>query len=381
MQKRVLLLASVASMIDQFNMDNIKILQQLGYQVDVACNFLDGNTCSNEKIQNLKDTLNFLSVNYYQIDFTRNVTNIKRDIVAYQQLKKVISENKYNFIHCHSPIGGAIGRIVAYVTKTKVIYTAHGFHFYSGAPIKNWMIYYPIEKALSHYTDILITITFEDYDRARKRLRAKKTRYIPGIGVDTKKFQRSDSIRKEVREELGLKEDEVAFFSVGELNNNKNHRMIIEHLRKINNKNIHYFIVGEGYLKTDLQKKIVELHMEERTHLLGFRKDVIRLLQAADVFVLPSLREGLNVSMMEAMSNSLPCICNRIRGNTDLIENGKGGYIIEASKENEWKRCLLELACDENLRRKMGEFNRKKIEKFSIDIVNTAMREIYEEIG
>ena len=197
-------MASVASMIDQFNMDNIKILQQLGYQVDVACNFLEGNTCSNEKIQNLKETLNLLSVNYYQIDFTRNVTNIKRDIIAYQQLKKVISENKYNFIHCHSPIGGAIGRIIAYVAKTKVIYTAHGFHFYSGAPIKNWMIYYPIEKALSHYTDILITITLEDYDRARKKLRAKKTRYIPGIGVDTKKFQRSDSIRKEVREELGL---------------------------------------------------------------------------------------------------------------------------------------------------------------------------------
>ena len=198
MQKRVLLLASVASMIDQFNMDNIKILQQLGYQVDVACNFLEGNTCSNEKIQNLKEKLNLLSVNYYQIDFTRNVTNIKRDIIAYQQLKKVISENKYNFIHCHSPIGGAIGRIIAYVAKTKVIYTAHGFHFYSGAPIKNWMIYYPIEKALSHYTDILITITLEDYDRARKKLRAKKTRYIPGLGVDTKKFQRSDSIRKEV---------------------------------------------------------------------------------------------------------------------------------------------------------------------------------------
>ena len=173
--KKVLMLASVASMIDQFNMPNIQLLQELGYEVHVACNFEKGSTCTQERIQNLKQRLEHMGVEYFQIDFSRNVLRVNEIWKAYRQVERLLEKEKYSFIHCHSPIGGAVGRIAAHKTHTKVIYTAHGFHFYKGAPLHNWLIYYPIEKWLSRYTDVLITINKEDYQRAKKKFHAKKT--------------------------------------------------------------------------------------------------------------------------------------------------------------------------------------------------------------
>ena len=189
MKDKVLILASVASMIDQFNMSNIDILISLGYEVHVACNFEKGSTCSQEKIVQLKKKLGEIEVKYYQIDFTRSVFNILQDVKAYRQVKRIMVENSYKFIHCHSPIGGVIGRLACKSTHTRCIYTAHGFHFYKGAPIKNWIVFYPIEKWLSKYTDVLITISKEDYNRAKNKFKMKQLEYIPGVGVDIEKFR------------------------------------------------------------------------------------------------------------------------------------------------------------------------------------------------
>ena len=175
--KRALVLASVASMIDQFNMPNIKLLKDMGYEVDVAANFLQGSTCSEEKIAYLKAALANMNVRCFQIDFSRNVLNISQNLRAYRQTKKIINKNNYDLIHSHSPIGGFLSRIAARASRkqgTKVIYTAHGFHFYEGAPLKNWLIFYPIEKICSRWTDVLVTITHEDYQLAKQNMSAKE---------------------------------------------------------------------------------------------------------------------------------------------------------------------------------------------------------------
>ena len=166
--KRVLMLASVASMIDQFNMSNIALLQKMGYHVDVACNFKEGNTCSEARVQELKKKLKDMEVRCYQVDFARNITHMAQNLKAYRQVVDLMKTNHYTFCHCHSPIGGVVARIAGHMTKTKIIYTAHGFHFYKGAPVKNWLLYYPVEWLLSWRTDALITFNHEDYERAAK---------------------------------------------------------------------------------------------------------------------------------------------------------------------------------------------------------------------
>lgn len=378
--KKVLMLASVASMIDQFNMQNIAILQEQGYEVHVAANFEQGSTSSNERVEQFKKELKEKDISYFQIDFSRNVSNIPQNIKAYKQIKKLLKDNKYEFIHCHSPIGGVCGRLAAKVTNTKVIYTAHGFHFYKGSPKLNWIIYYPIEKVLSHITDVLITINKEDYELAKKSMKAKRVEYVPGVGVDTNKFDEVIIDKNKKRKELGLSKDNIVLLSVGELNKNKNHEVIIRALAKLNNPNIHYIIAGRGNLESYLDELSKELNIEKQVHLLGFRTDISELYSISDIFCFPSYREGLSVALMEAMASGLPVICSKIRGNIDLIIDKKGGYLCNSNMVQEYEKSISELINNIDKRKKISEYNLNFIKSYDEAIVNTNMDKIYSLI-
>lgn len=378
MKEKVLILASVASMIYQFNIPNIKLLQEMGYEVHVACNFEKGNSCSLEKIQGLKNLLENMQVKYYQINFERNILKVFSNFSAYQDVKKILEKNKYKFLHCHSPIGGVIGRITGHLTETKVIYTAHGFHFFKGAPLINWLIYYPIEKYLSKFTDILITINKEDYERA-KTFFSKRVEYIPGVGVDIEKI-RNIQVNKELkRKELGLTLDNKVLLSVGELNKNKNHEVIIKALSKLNNPNIHYLICGQGNLKGYLEKLIKKLNLENNVKLLGFRKDIYEIYKISDIFVFPSKREGLSVALMEALVCELPVICSDIRGNRDLVRENKNGMLVK-NKKNDYEIKIKEIIEKKRIYEKMDftftDIDLKKIEKMLCKIYIKNIKEI-----
>lgn len=378
--KKFLMVATVPSMIGQFNMNNIQILIDMGYEVHVACNFNDRSIWTKERINLFKKQLSQLGVKGIQIEFARTPYNIIKLFESYKKLHKIIKKQKYKGLHCHTPVAGVIARFAALGTKTKVIYTAHGFHFYTGAPIKNWIFYYPIEWLCSWWTDILITINKEDYKRAKKKFHAKKTIYIPGIGIDLNKFKKSGE--NYVREELGIPKDAILLLSVGELNRNKNHGTVIKALAmipQVKKGNVFYVIAGTGNLKDEYQMLINRLGLSTQIFLLGFRKDVVQLYNAADVYILPSVREGLNVSLMEAMASGLPCIVSDIRGNRDLIIDEKGGYLIHSNKTEEWIKIIKS-----NLKKivygDMGLFNRERIGLFSERKVINLLRKYYEKI-
>ena len=323
--KKVLILASVASMISQFNMGNIRLLQEMGYEVHVACNFKEGNTCDEKSIRELKKNLKEMHVEYFQIDFSRDMKNIGKHLKAYRQVMYLLRKNGYQFMHCHSPIGGVIGRFAAHRTHTKVIYTAHGFHFYKGAPVKNWFLYFPVEWICSFWTDILITINKEDHAFAQEHLHPQKVEYVPGVGIDIKKFS-SDVLsydgRLALRAELGVKPKDKMLLSVGELIPRKNHEAVIKAVEKLNNSEIKLFICGKGELQDQLQKMIEDNGLQDRVRLLGYRSDVAHLYDCADLFVFPSIQEGLPVALMEAVASRIPVICSDIRGNSELVEAG-----------------------------------------------------------
>ena len=380
--KQVLMLASVASMIDQFNMPNIALLQKLGYHVDVACNFEQGNTCSDARVAELKSKLREMNVRCYQIDFARNIKCIGQNIKAYQQVKKLMEQNHYVFCHCHSPIGGVVARIAGHRTKTKVIYTAHGFHFYKGAPIANWLMFYPVEKILSYWTDTLITINQEDYERAKKKFHAGKTYYLPGIGIDLERFHVGDAQTiQQKRQELGLQPQDVFLLSVGELSDRKNHVVVIEAMKQLIQRHpqLRYFICGQGEKKQELQQLIRKYHLEDHVKLLGFRTDVAELCQAADVFVFPSKQEGLPVALMEAMACGVPVVCSRIRGNTDIVKDGENGYLVSSDRSEKYilaiaKAMQMNTIAD---KKKMYAINQVQLQPYSVSKINVEMQNIY----
>lgn len=307
----------------------------------------------------------------------------KSNITAYKQIKKLIKEENIDYIHCNTPVGGLIGRLAGKKCKVKkVIYQAHGFHFYKGAPKKNWLIYYPIEKWLAHRTDAIITMNNEDYESAKnfKLRKGGKVYLVHGVGIDLSLYENLNVDRAEKRAELGLKGTDVAFISMGDLIARKNYAVAIKAFAKANNENAHYFICGKGPLGAELKELAKSLGVENRVHFLGFRTDIKELLVMADVFLFTTLQEGLPRSMMEAMASGLPCIVSQIRGNVDLMENKTGGYLCGSTDVDAFAEAISALTDDEELRKKMGDYNLEHIKEFDVSVVEKEIRNIYTEV-
>lgn len=378
---KALMLASVASMIDQFNMDNIKTLKELGYQVDVACNFLAGNTSSQKRMVQFQKELERDHISMYDLPIPRKISAISQIIKSYAQLKQLVKEQEYDIVHCHSPIGGVIARMACRKQRKKglrVIYTAHGFHFFKGAPVRNWLLFYPVEKLAGKYTDVLITICKEDFNRAKSSIPAKQVTYTPGIGIDVEKIKEVP-FNPEKRISLGISGQDIMLFSVGELNANKNHEVVIRSIKNLNRKDIHYVVCGKGKLHSYLEDLTKKLQLEGQIHFLGFRTDIYEWLKISDVFVFPSYREGLSVSLMEAMAAGLPVICSNIRGNTDLIEPDKGGYLVAANDVENMAEKIKLLIEKKELCQRFGTYNQEVIKGYSSEKVQHIMRKIYAD--
>lgn len=379
-QKKSLVVTTVASTLDQFCMNDIAILQN-DYKVHVAANFSLGNNTSKERVEEFKLELEKKKIIYNEVDFNRKPIS-RSNYIAYKEMRQIINNNFFDIIHCHTPIAALIVRIAARRARekgTKVIYTAHGLHFFKGASLKNWIIFYPIEWCLARYTDVLITINKEDYSIAKKSLKAGEIEYIPGIGIDTDKFSNIYVNKAEKRKELGLSESSFVILSVGELNRNKNHETIIKAIATLKNPNINYVICGQGELEVFLIKLIQELNLEKQIMLLGYRRDIAEICKAVDAFAFPSYREGLSVALMEAMALGLPVVCSNIRGNIDLIEDGKGGLLLKPDDVQKFSEAIDLLFRNENLRKKFGIYNLENIKKFDIKNVMKEMKTIYSK--
>jgi len=374
--EKVLILASVASMIDQFNIPNIKLLLDMGYEVHVACNFVEGNTCSKERINKLKNILSELNVQYYQVDFKRSI-KLFANIKAYKQVCDLMKNHKYKFVHCHSPIGGMCGRLAGKKTKTKVIYTAHGFHFFKGAPVRNWLIY-PIEKLLSRFTDILITINKEDYERARTKFKAKQVVYIPGVGIEVNKFKDVKVDRTAKLKELGIDDDSFVILSVGELTKRKNHEVIIKAIAMLKNPKIHYVICGQGPLQEYLKNLALRLNIGNQVHLLGYREDISEICKSCDLFAFPSLREGLGIAALEAMASGLPLVTSNVQGIVDYAVDGETGFVCNPKDIKGFSKCIERLITDNILLKSTSLRNIQAVNRFDIQNTLAIMQEVYD---
>ncbi|MDT2805869.1 glycosyltransferase family 4 protein [Vagococcus lutrae] len=359
--KRVLFIATVDRHIEAFHLPLIKLLAEQGYKVDVASN---GN-------------LEFPFVQQkFNVPFTRNPLTLS-NVKSYNIIKKIMGTYNYDIVHCHTPVGATVGRLAAKRSNAKILYTAHGFHFYKGAPIKNWILFYPIEKYLSKYTDLLITINTEDYSIAKRKFKSIKTIYLNGVGIEIDRMRKVEC-PKNLREELQLKDTDKIILSVGELNDNKNHKLVIKALSEIALKNIVYIIAGEGPLKEEIQSISKQYGIENQVKLLGYRSDIFSLMKQSDLFVFPSKREGLPVSVMEAMACDMIIIVSDIRGNRDLIENPNMRF--ETNDYGKLKEMILDVFSNYEKYKKLSQDINSKISNYSIDNINQQLLDSYREL-
>ncbi len=311
----------------------------------------------------------------------RSLTAIKDNRIAIHNLSEILKNNDIQVIHCNTPVGGLVGRLCGRKYKTKcVIYTAHGFHFYKGAPLINRTLFKWAEQIMAHWTDVIITMNQEDYESAKKfRLRKGGRVYkVHGVGITLSEYESIVVDRHQMRKELGLKDTDIVCISAGDIVARKNYGVAIEAIAKANNPNLHYLICGVGTEKDKLEAQAKALGIEKQIHFLGFRKDVKELLKISDIFLFTSLQEGLPRSLMEAMAVGLPAVVSKIRGNVDLIEDGKGGFLCEPHDAEGFARAIR--MCTKEKCAEFSKRNLAEIKKYDIQVVRKEIMLIYREV-
>lgn len=369
--KKVLFTATVDSHILAFHLPFLKWFKENGYEVHVATNGDAEIPYCDKKIK----------IHFERSPFKLN--NIK----AIFELRKVLLKEKYDIIHTHTPMGSVVTRLAAKSARkhgTRVIYTAHGFHFFKGAPLLNWALFYPVEKYLSKYTDTLILINKEDYNLAKKKFKkCIDIQYVPGVGIDEDKFniKLTKKDKHELRESLGLKDIDFVMIYPAELSNRKRQIWLINTVSTLlkEDENIHLLLPGKDSLNGKCQELVKHLKLENQIHFLGFRKDIPELLQISDLSVSSSRQEGLPVNIMEAMYVGLPIVASDCRGNRDLVKNGENGYIVPLDDSDTFIDRIKTIYGNKTLRNKLKKANMKEIKSYMLKSVLENLEKIYNK--
>ncbi|MDE6739434.1 MAG: glycosyltransferase family 4 protein [Lachnospiraceae bacterium] len=375
--KKVLIITAISGFLPQFEKNNVKLLHEAGCEIHYASNFKNPIYTFDE------EDLKAQGIRLHQIDIAKSPFKFGTNFRAIWQLLRIIRENDIEIIHCHNPMGGVAGRVAAGLSKRKpyVIYTAHGFHFYRGAPKKNWLLFYPVERLLARMTDILITINREDYERA-KRLPLKSggaVFQIHSVGVDKERFFPKKEINEAKRRELHVPADAFHIVTAAELNKNKNQKVIIEAISTLPQEDIYYSICGKGQGEVFLRKLIKEKGLENRIRLLGFRTDMEEILQTADCFAFPSYREGLGVAAVEALLCNVVLVASDNRGTREYAVNGKNAFVCKADSVPEFAQAIGKLYKDKELRVKMSQNGRTSAMEFTVGEVEKTMKKVYDK--
>lgn len=322
----------------------------------------------------------------YKINIARSPFSFQ-NIQAIKALKKILLKNRYDIIHCHTPMGGVIARIAGKKlrkTGLKIIYTAHGFHFYKGAPLFNWLLYYPIELYLSRFTDLLITLNKEDYSFAKKHFSLKQIYMLDGVGVDLKKFFpfKNNIEKNNLRRDMGFSADDFIILSVAEFIPRKNHKLLFDLISRLekNIPNLKIILIGHGPLLDYYKKCVFDNKWNNIVSFTGYVKNVDDYCRLSDMLFASSFQEGLPISVVEAIATGLPVVCSKIRGHVDVIENGKNGFLCNLNSQDSFFDGVMSIYGNENLRNEIRDRNIKHSEKFSIEKILKIMEKIYMEM-
>lgn len=380
-KKSILLLTTVGGFIPQFEKESLKILKTAGYDILYASDFTNPVYASGEEL------LKTMGVRRIQIPIHKSPAALVSHRRTFHELVKIVRKYHVCCVHCHTPVGGFLGRMLGkhFGASLKVIYTAHGFHFYQGAPAANWL-FYPVERYLARYTDALVTINSEDFDRAvHWKLRSGGKVYrIPGAGIRTERLYLSEEEKSAaadaVKRKFDIPENTRVLVSVGELNKNKNHAVVLKALARIREERMVYLIAGEGGRRKKLEREIRRRRLEKQVKLLGYQEHIAPILSAADIFVFPSRREGLGMAALEAMAMGVPVIASDNRGIREYVIQGVNGYRCSWKEEKAFARYIRQLSGDAGKREEMGRAAKRTAQRFSAQKTALVMQQVYENV-
>jgi glycosyltransferase EpsD len=365
--KKVLFVASTFKHLRAFHVPYIKMLQDNGVLVDSAAN--DIQFAEEVPSRNTKVPISRSPFSY-------------KNISAILQLRKQIKAENYDLLHCHTAMGSVVARIAAASLRNrpKVIYTAHGFHFFKGGPIKNWLLYFPMEWLLSFITDVLITINREDSHIAEKYLKSKQNFLLDGVGLNTSKFDAVTSSNEEIRLNNGFETDQILVLYVAEYIPRKNHRFLLELVKRNAVPNCVFLLAGRGELLEEVSKEISDYHLENQIKILGFRTDIAEIIKMCDFGISLSKQEGLPMNILEYVYSGKTVLVSKIRGHIDIIEHDKNGLLFDLDDSASFCQQLELLIKDKQKVKDLSAQAKKSASKYSQQIALGRTSEIYNKI-
>ena len=365
---KILYVATVLSHICQFHLPYLQMLQEQGHTVHVAAH--DNLAVKNGLQLKYADR-------HIEIPFERSPYD-PRNISAYRKLKALLDQEHYDVIVCNTPVGGILTRLAARKDRrqgTRVIYIAHGFHFYKGASKKNWLMFYPLEKEMARLCDVVVTINEEDYRLAKKHFPGKVER-IHGVGVREDRYHPATAEEQaEMRRREGLSADDFVVICTGELNENKNQKTLIAAAALLRDQipNLKVLLAGNGPKEQELREQIAAEHLENVVKLLGYRTDLEKLVPAVDVVVSCSKREGLPLNIVEAMLCKKPVVASVNRGNAELVTDGVTGFLVPAEIVMKYVNRIYSVYQDSDLAIRLGESGYYKAKKYTVKSVSSEL--------
>lgn len=372
--KKILIVTSSYFFVRTFLIPHIKHMVECGWIVHVASEN-DGTT---------------IPYVHRQIDIP-----IKRsplhvgNYMAISQLRELINTEKYDIVNCHTPIGGMVARLAASQARrnvgTKVVYMTHGLHFYNGAKLKNWVLYYSAEKLLSQYTDAIITINEEDRASVAKYFPCIKHQYkVPGIGYDTDHIGKLElHNRDELRQKYAIEKDDFVLLYIARYTVDKNHRFLINILNDIHQRipKCKILFVGDGDEMVSCRRLVRELGLDNSVIFAGFQLNISDYLHIADVGVSPSVCEGLGLGLVEEMYVALPILATDVRGHRELIQHGVNGLLYKLDDKNDFIEKLLYLFENSQICKSLGGTAQMNVNKYSLECVIPQIMNILNKVS
>lgn len=369
--KKILIVTSSCFFVRTFLLPHIEYLVDNGWVVDIA---------SADDGESVPYVNRIIDIPIARTPYS--IGNIK----AITILREELEHERYDIVHCHTPIGAMVGRLAAIKARkrgTKVIYMTHGLHFYEGVSLKNWILYYPVEKALSCITDAIISINEEDRLLIKKKFYTRLQYKTNGIGYD---YRHVGDVEKRdrlcIRQKLGIAPDDFVGIYIARYTEDKNHRFLIESMKKILSRIPSYKIVfvGDGSEFDVCREEAKKLGLERQILFVGYHKEITDFLSIADIGLSPSLCEGLGLGLVEEMSAHIPVLASDIRGHRDLIKHGVNGMLYKPNDYNDFEDKLLSLYRDPSLRERLSENASKNLSQYAVEEIIPRMMNIYEEV-
>lgn len=369
--KKILFVATIFKHFRAFHLPYIEWFKQQGWQVDAMAN-------GDDPLEEAHHS--------YNVPVSRSPYSLS-NVKAIRQAKDIINREKYDIVYCHTAMGAVLARLAAKEARnkygTKVIYVAHGFHFFKGGPKRSWLMYYPMEKYLSKYTDAIVTINEEDYQLVKnKGFRNTDTYKIPGIGINTSRlFETNDAIRKELREQYGYAENAFLLIYIAEYIERKNHKFIIGSVGELSRQipTLKVLFAGRGRLMETMMEYAKQKGVDSYIDFLGFRKDIGQLIALSDIGISASKQEGLGLNLAEEMFAGLPVVATVDRGHKEIVKEGYNGFMYAQLDHSGFEKTVYKLYQEPELRKKMGENAKEYIQKFSLSNALASLTEIYQK--